>query len=311
MGAVPQAAARDGSAGSAGSWSERYVMAPDGTRLYARRRGPESAPLTSVLCDGIACDGFIWKYLVDDLLAHGAVLHWNYRGHGRSAAPTDPDRIEMSDLVSDLDAVRDAWVPGPALLFGHSLGCQVALEGYRSRPRDVAGLVLICGAPGHVTHTFKGTDALAQALPGLIERVKRNPQLSRALWGNLPPSVATRIALRTGEVASNIRAEDLLPYMEHIADLDLLMFLRMLRAAGEVTADDVLPTLQVPVLVVAGELDSFTPLHLAERMAAQIPNSELAVFRGATHVVPIERREELRERIAKFVRDRVCGGNAP
>jgi pimeloyl-ACP methyl ester carboxylesterase len=40
-------------------------------------------------------------------------------------------------------------------------------------------------------------------------------------------------------------------------------------------------------------------------MAASIPNSELMMVPGATHVVPIERREEIRDRIIEFVRDRV------
>ena len=296
--------AANGAGGHSG-WTERFVAAADGTRLYARRRAPEGARLASVLCDGIACDGFIWKYLADDLLEHGAVVHWNYRGHGRSSAPADADHLSMEYLSDDLRAVRAACAPEPTILFGHSMGCQVALEGCRQSTSNIVGVVLICGAPGRVTHTFKGRDVLAQALPGLIERVRRRPQLARAIWGNLPPAMATRIALRTGEVDPNLRAEDLQPYMEHVADLDLLMFLRMLHEVGEQTAEDLLPTLDVPVLVVAGELDSFTPPHLAERMAAQLKNSELALFRGATHVVPIERRDELRERIAAFIQGRV------
>ena len=43
------------------------------------------------------------------------------------------------------------------------------------------------------------------------------------------------------------------------------MFLRMLRAAGEHTAGDLLPQIDVPVLVVAGERDTFTPAFLAQR----------------------------------------------
>jgi pimeloyl-ACP methyl ester carboxylesterase len=79
----------------------------------------------------------------------------------------------------------------------------------------------------------------------------------------------------------------------------------MLQAVGEQTAEDMLGTIDVPVLIIAGELDTFTPPHLAEQMAASIPNSELMMVPGATHVVPIERREAIRDRIIEFVRDRV------
>jgi pimeloyl-ACP methyl ester carboxylesterase len=259
-----------------------------------------------VLCDGIACDGFIWRYLTEDLRPLGRIIHWNYRGHGRSGAPVDTTRVDISSFVDDLAAVRRDRLDGPMLLFGHSLGCQVALEAFRADPEGIAALILLCGAPGRVTHTFKGGDTLAQALPKLIAQVERSPRLARAIWANVPPEVATRIALATGEVdAEAIHPEDLMAYSEHVANLDLLMFLRMLQAVGEQTAEDMLGTIDVPVLIIAGELDTFTPPHLAEQMAASIPNSELMMVPGATHVVPIERREEIRDRIIEFVRDRV------
>jgi len=290
-----------------GAWSEGFVAAADGTRLYVRERRGAGA-LTAVLCDGIACDGFIWRYLVDDLLSVSSVLHWNYRGHGRSGAPVDPERIDIEAFVDDLEAVRDARLRGPSVLFGHSMGCQLVLEAYRRRREDVAGLVLICGCPGRMTHSFKGRDALARALPGLIERVRRHPQLARALWSNVPPQVAARVALAAGEVdAAAISPDDLVAYSARVANLDLLMFLRMLHACGERSAEDMLAEVDVPVLVIAGASDTFTPPHLAEDMAAKLPKSELMMVPGATHVVPIERREEVRTRIETFIQERVLG----
>ncbi len=171
--------------------------------------------------------------------------------------------------------------------------------------------MLICGAAGRVTHTFKGSSVLAQTLPKLIERVERHPQIARALWSNMPPSVATKVALATGEVDASVEHADLQPYMEHVADLDVLMFLRMLQAVGEQSAEDVLSSIQVPVLVISGELDSFTPPHLAEKMAASMPDSEFMLLNGATHVVPLERRDEVRNRIHRFIRERVLPKVAP
>lgn len=282
-----------------------FVEASDGTRLYVRKR-PSIGPLTFLLCDGIACDGFIWRYLAEDLATLGSVVHWNYRGHGRSTAPVNRDLVDIHAFVDDLAAVRAAHVSGPVILVGHSMGCQLALEGYRHQPDEVKGLVLICGTSGRLTHTFKGGDGLARALPGLIERVRQKPRLARALWSNVPPEVSVRIALAAGEVdASAIQPEDLRRYSEHVAGLDLEMFLRMLHAIGEQTAEDVLSTVAVPALVLAGEQDTFTPTYLAERMASDIPTSELTIYPGATHVVPVERRKAVRERIEQFVEQSV------
>ncbi|MCA9619568.1 MAG: alpha/beta hydrolase [Myxococcales bacterium] len=297
------------------AWEESFVTASDGTKLYVRRRrwsGEGKAPFTAVLCDGIACDGFIWRYLVDDLRPHADVLHWNYRGHGRSGAPVDERRVDIGAFVDDLERVREAQLAGPLVLFGHSMGCQLVLEAYRRRAADIDAMVLICGTSGRLTHTFKHGDGLARALPRLIERVERRPRLARALWSNVPPEVSMRVALATGEVdASAIHPEDLLRYSEHVAGLDLLMFLRMLHAVGEQTADDMLGEIAVPTLILAGENDTFTPPYLAEKMAASIAGSELTIYPGATHVVPVERREEVRQRLEAFFATRLELGHAP
>lgn len=286
-----------------------FATADDGTRLFVRTRsqqGEQLPALTALLCDGIACDGFIWKYLWDQLPAGLGVAHWNYRGHGRSASPADPAKIELIDHARDADLVRRAIGDGEVVIFGHSMGCQVALEAYRLRREKVRGLVLLCGSSGRITHTWKGTNVLAQVLPKLIERTSAHPEMARAIWSRMPTAAALRIALAIGEVdASRIRPEDIMPYMRHAIDIDLPMFLRMLYSAGEHSAEDLLPTIDVPVLVVAGERDTFTPPAFAQAMAAAIPGGELELVAGATHAAPIEQVDLVRERVLRFLEERV------
>jgi pimeloyl-ACP methyl ester carboxylesterase len=283
---------------------ELFAAGPDGTRLYVRRReGPSTT--TAILSDGIACDGFVWKYLWDDLARVVSVAHWNYRGHGRSGTPVDPAAIELVDHARDLDAVRRAIGDGEVVLFGHSMGCQVVLEALRLRPEKVRALVLVCGSSGRITHTFKGTDVMAQLLPRVIERVDAHPEITRAIWSRVPPEMALQIALKTGEVdAGAIAPADLMPYMKHMVDIDPPMFLRMLRSAGEHSAADMLPSIQVPTLVIGGDRDTFTPPRYAEEMAAAIPGAELMMVPGGTHVVPLERKELVAVRVEKFLRER-------
>jgi pimeloyl-ACP methyl ester carboxylesterase len=287
-----------------------FATGRDGTRIHVRtRQGPVStgpALPTALLSDGIACDGFIWKYLWDDLARLVPVAHWNYRGHGRSGNPEDSSAIELAEHAHDLDAVRRAIGDGPVVFFGHSMGCQVALEAFRLRREGVRGLVLICGASGRITHTFKGSNVLAQVLPRFLARVEVHPEILRAIWSRVPADVAVRLALLLGEVdKAAISPEDLMPYMTHMVDIDPLMFLRMLRSAGEHSAADLLPQVDVPALVIAGERDSFTPIRYAEEMAAALPQGELLMVPGGTHVVPLERRELVIERIERFLRERV------
>lgn len=279
---------------------ESFVRALDGTQIYLRERGDRGA-VFSLLCDGIACDGFIWKYLWDQLAERTSVAHWNYRGHGRSQAPVDRERNGIEDHAQDCDAVRSALGDPEVVLFGHSMGCQVVLENYRLHRDRVRGIVLLCGASGRVTHTFKGSDALAQLLPRLIEVVDRHPHMARALWGGVPPDLALKMAFGLGEVdAARMKPADLLPYLEHMVDIDLPMFLRMLRKAGDHSALDLLPQIEVPALVIASDRDSFTPPHLAHEMAKAMPKGEILMLSG-THAAPLEQADAVRERIGLFL----------
>jgi pimeloyl-ACP methyl ester carboxylesterase len=264
----------------------------------ASRPGPG---LRAIFCDGILCDGFIWKYLWNDVAELADVAHWHYRGHGRSGAPVDKARIDIAAHARDLMSVRQHLGDPPCVLFGHSMGTQVALESWRMFPDKVKGLVLFCGSFGKVTHSFRGVAILEQILPKLMDIVDKQPDLVRAVWSRIPPEVALRAALLARDVdPDNVRREDMLPYLKHMTHVDFPMFLRMLRAAGEHSAEDYLPRIDVPVLVIAGEKDTFTPASLSAFMAEQIPDAELLMVPGGTHVAPIEQPELVRARIKAF-----------
>ena len=284
------------------------VMANDGTRLFVESRGGDFAADAPrlFLCDGILCDGFIWKYAWDQLATLGPVTHWHYRGHGRSAPPADPERISVEQHAADLMRVRESVGNPPAILVGHSMGCQVILESYRQNPENVRALILICGTFGKVTATFRGLPILDMVLPKLVDTVLKHEELARAVWTRIPPDMVLKLALRAGDLdPEKVRAEDMLPYLKHMTHVDLPMFLKMLRAAGEHSAEPWLGEIKVPTLIIAGERDTFTPAFLARGMAAAIPESELMVVDHGSHVVPIEQPEMVNMRIVDFVRSRV------
>jgi pimeloyl-ACP methyl ester carboxylesterase len=296
--------------GPPGPPGERHssAIASDGTRLFVRSKEGEHAEgsTRAFLCDGIVCDGFVWKYVWNDLAPILPLTHWHYRGHGRSARPRDAGRIDIPAHADDLKVVREHVGDPPCVIFGHSMGCQVALEEYRRYPDKVKGLVLICGTYGKVTATFKGTPILDLILPRLLDTVIKHEDMARAIWTRIPPEMALKIALRVGDIdPEKIRREDVLPYLKHMTHVDLPMFLKMLRAAGEHSAEDILPDVKVPTLVVAGEKDSFTPPFLAEAMAEAIPGAELVLIERGTHVASLEQHDFVDSRIAHFLRERV------
>lgn len=300
------------------------VVAEDGTRLFVRTMerndreesghenghpvvNPPDVPapnphVTTILCDGILCDGFIWKYLWSDLAEVSDVAHWHYRGHGRSGAPVDPTRIDIAAHADDFMSVRRSLGDPPCVLVGHSMGTQVVLETWRRHPDKVKGLVLVCGSFGKLTQSFRGVPILDAILPKLLDIVDKQPDIVRAIWSRVPPEMTLKAALLSRDIdPSHVRREDMMPYLQHMTHVDFPLFLRMLRAAGDHSSEEYLSKIDIPVLVVAGEKDTFTPASLSEFMAREIPGAELLMVPGGTHVTPIEHVELVDGRIKEFV----------
>jgi pimeloyl-ACP methyl ester carboxylesterase len=289
------------------TWS--YAVASDGTPIFYEGFGePEArrSPLPPVLfCDGIGCDGYVWRYLRDDL-SDRFRLHPHYRGHGRTTAPRDPTHVRVEDLADDIASVLDDAQVTRGILIGHSMGVQVALETYRRHSARVAGLVLVCGAPSHPLKTFRGSATLEDLLP-LVERwIRRVPGVVNRLTRTLLPTrlayeVASRLEIRRELVEPN----DFMPYLEGMARIDARLFVAMLSSAAQHSAEDLLPQIKIPTLVVAAERDGFTPPERSRAMAAAIPGCELLEIEGASHTAPIERPSLVDSTIRDFIARRI------
>jgi pimeloyl-ACP methyl ester carboxylesterase len=274
---------------------------------------PAPAPAI-LLCDGVGCDGYVWKYLQWALAEHYRIIHFHYRGHGRTPLPADLgqlDQLRLSDFAADALAVLDACEYESAILCGHSMGVQVALETWRATPERVAGLILICGSYGNPLRTFKGKETLAELLPLIRATVGRLPWLTSALWKRVIPTDLSYLLAQKLEInGALIRREDFFPYLEGVARLDPRMFVSTLAAAGQHNAGDLLPDIKAPTLILAGRHDSFTPMTLSEKMHELIPQSELHVVEEGSHTAPIERPAEITAVIQDFLRRRVVKGRA-
>jgi pimeloyl-ACP methyl ester carboxylesterase len=284
-----------------------FAVGRDETPIYYRVTGRRDGPAI-ILCDGIGCDGYVWKYLERELAQDHRVVHWHYRGHGRTPPPRDRKKVDIPDLADDLAGVLDAAVGEGqgAVLAGHSMGVQVCLEAYRRHKPRVNGLILLCGSYGTPLRTFKGKRTLEQVLPYVKFLVDRIPGMVARVWASVVPTelsyqIATRFELN-GEL---IRREDFLPYLDHMAKIDVRLFIDMLAAAGRHSAKELLEHIDVPTMIVAGERDGFTPPHLSAEMHQLIRDSELFVVQAGSHTAPIERPAEVTERIAAFLRKKV------
>ena len=278
------------------------VVASDGTQLYYEVSGVLDGP-TVVLFDGIGCDGFVWKYLRPELEQTHRVVHPHYRGHGRSGQAPDLSRYGIDLLVEDAEQVMDAVGVESAVLMGHSMGVQVALESALTFSSRVDGLVLLCGSYGRPLDTFHDHSMMRAVLPWAQKFIKHFGTAFKPVLETLAPSeIGWRLATMTEVDGQKMRREDFIPYLRHLGQMDQTVFLHMLEQAAEHTTDGRLGDVDAPTLILGGLRDQFTPVWVSEVMHAQLPNSVLEIIDG-THAAPLEEIEETAEVVTGFLRE--------
>lgn len=286
-----------------------FARADDGVHLYWRAVG--SGPVTLVCCNGVGVSSFFYKYLTDAFRTEARVLTWDYRGHGHSSSPLEP--ILSADLsiqrnTADLAAVLDAAaVSGPIVLVGHSMGCQVALEFAHQRGGNVGGLILMFGTPGRPLASLLDSPLSAPAVRWLQRATAWGGRRANRLWLAM---VASPLAFPVGGLTGLLDPvyagrQDIGEYLQHLAEIDPRLFLRMVEQADEHDAEPYLDQITCPALVIASERDLFTPLHRSTVMADRLPRAERMVLAEASHAAIVEHPDTINLRVARFLRERV------
>lgn len=291
-----------GSGGRVASSEDVFVEREDGASLFVRDTGIEHARSILIL-DGIGCSGWAFRRIVPRLAERHRVLLMHYRGHGRSPDPPRPWHLSMPDLADDAAAVLAARGVRSAVVVGFSMGFQVALELYRRHRERVAGLVDLAGPSGRALATFQGTDVFGHVLPFVRAAMRHAEDLTRRLWRGLVPTTwVQELGALTQQInAERLQREDFEIYLDQMAAMNPELFMEMLGEANRHTADDLLPQIRVPTLVMAGAHDRFVPLPALRTIAFAIPQAQWVVIEDGTHALPAEYSEEVARRIEDLV----------
>jgi pimeloyl-ACP methyl ester carboxylesterase len=197
---------------------------------------------------------------------HYRVILPERRGHGRTADVEGPITYEL--MADDTIAFMDALATGPAHLVGWSDGGNVGLLVAIKRP-DLVRKVVTMGS--NFTADGLTPEAVAAFTPGSPTSIVPG---MRALW--------EVTAVEPG------RFDAVLEKMQRCWFDDY-----------EIPKAD-LRRIDAPTLVMVGDDDIATSDHTLELWEA-IPDSQLAVIPGASHLVPVEKAELVNQLVLDFL----------
>ncbi len=239
--------------------------------------------LPIVLSHALGLDHTMWDGLAAELGADHPVLRYDHRGHGGSALPAGPYR--MDDLVDDAARLIREWGRGPVLFIGLSMGGMVGQGLAIRHPELLRGLVL-----ANTTSQYP-----AAAAPGWAERIA-------AVQAGGMAAVVERVVERY--LHADFRAAEP-AYTEALRQRLLRCDPRGYVACCEaVAAVDWLAQLgeiRSPTLVLAGARDAGATPAMAEAIAERIPGAQIEVFAEASHLSVAEQPAQFSARVREFM----------
>lgn len=239
-----------------------------GATLVAETSGAppdQPAGVTYVLIHGIGMGRTIFTGLIERLCRDGSSRAVAIDLPGYGTAP-EPQRVLTMERTADLVAayLRNRRTP-PAVIVGHSMGTQVAVELAARHPALVRGIVLIAPTVNATERT-----AMRQILRLLQDLSVESP---RVIF------VGAREYVRAGP---NLR--------------------RKFRAMLVHRPETAYPRVHAPALVLRGENDYVSPRAWCRLVSAALPDGRLAEVPGHGHETMIRDPEPAAELIDEFAR---------
>jgi non-heme chloroperoxidase len=276
---------------AAGRMKVHAVQGGDGLWLHVREWGnPDGPPI--LLIHGWSQNHLCWMKQYESTLADEfRLVAYDLRGHGMSEAPVEPEHYTDDKLwADDVAAIIDQLHLARLVLVGWSYGSFVICDYLHRHGQDrIAAINFVEGA---VTTNEAAFGTLIG--PGLLDH------FAGATADDLPTNIWAMRAFVKACVVKPLPVDDL-----EIALCWNIVVPARIRAslfAREIDCDDVLQSLEVPLLVTQGHADTVVLPASAEHILAACPTAEASWYEGVGHVPHIEEPERFNRELAELTR---------
>ncbi|MEM9097804.1 MAG: 3-oxoadipate enol-lactonase [Pseudomonadota bacterium] len=252
----------------------------NGTTLRYRVSGAAEGPAI-VFANSLGTDLTVWDEVVERLPDTYRMVGFDKRGHGLSAMPEGPVRIE--DYATDLVHLANHLGIKDFIVCGVSVGGLIAQATATLAPNRVRGIVL------SNTGAKIGNDAMwneriaiaeTQGMEAMADAVMER-WFPSAFHASNPELIAGYRAMLTRTPAAGYASTS-----RAIRDADFI------QSTSQLT---------LPTLCIGGELDGATPTSLVKELAGLIPGAEYHEIPGCGHLPSVQNPEACTNAILAFL----------
>lgn len=238
-----------------------------------------------ILIHGHPFNRAMWAPQSEFLGKYYRVIAPDLRGYGENRQ--SGDKTLMSTFASDVRELAESLDLEKFVLGGLSMGGQIVLQCYRQFPEKIAALVL--------ADTFAQLDTPERKQLRLTTADRLISEgMNRYSNEELPKMIAPEHVISMPAVAEHV-----LRMMKNTSPRGAAAALR--GRAGRPDYTPLLPEIDVPVLIIVGDRDQYTPVSDAQFMHNKIRNSKIAVLDHAGHMSNLEQPDAFNGIVLEFL----------
>ena len=235
------------------------------------------------LVHGIGARRAAWAKVVAALKDRFTCVTYDLRGHGESPLPAG--RFGLDELVDDLERLRATLGFEAIHIAGHSLGGMIGPAYAHRHPGRVRSLGLLS------TAAFRTEDDSAKVRA--VVAAMRERGIAQVL---------DTLTARWFTEAFAAAHPDVIEWRKRqVVETDPDVFLNVFDIYAETEMAPWLHEVDVPALVLTGELDGGCNPRLNRLIADALPHSELVILDGLKHAILIEAAERVVPPLRRFL----------
>lgn len=272
----------------------------DGTPIYYEVRG-EGEPLVFIY--GIACLMNHWHNQVEFFAKTHKVILFDIRGHHKSVPVNNLSNFTFEHLAFDIKGLLNHLKIEKAHFIGHSFGVPYLIKTYEQFPELFLSSTFINGFARNPLKKLFGLEFVEPLFNFLRGQHQRSPDLWNNLWrGMIDNPIAFQLAALAG--GFNIKLaqfKDIEMYGRGVSRLELSYFFELFEQLLQFDGVSVLPHINCPTLIIAGDNDMLTPMSYQREMHSMITDSEFLIIPYGSHCSQLDFPEFVNLKLAEFL----------
>ena len=239
-------------------------------------------------------DSRMWDGQFDQFAQHYRALRYDIRGYGKSTLSTGSfsNRDDLYGLLETLDIQQAHFI---ACSMGSFAVTDFALE----HPEKIKSLILL--SPALSGYPYEGQPP--QPVLEMIDARKAGnlehaAELQAQIWADGPKRNSDQSDMEVHELVRQMSLDSLVLQADIIRETAFLI-----EEPLNPPAMERLEQINVPTLVIVGDLDDDSEMAIADVLTTRIRGARMAVIHRTAHLPNMEKPEEFNQIVLEFLKD--------